>query len=311
MRIEQLEAFLAIYETGNFGQAAQECGVTQSTISRQVQALETYLGIALFHRHAKAKLTVGGELILPHIRKMAQEWKTIQEKTQELIQGKQPELCVATIHSVCAYYLPPILLKFCQIHPQVQLRVTSLGSDRALKVLRDGLVDIALVMDNRYLTTTPEMVVAPLYEEPILILMSANHPLSQYAAVSLTQLAPYAQVIFKDGYGMQRIVQQYFVTHGFDLQVAMELNTLDGFRGVIRQGNLVALLPQSALREAMQDPTLAIRKLQHNSSELIRKVVLVTTRDRLKIPTIADFFNLVLESLGESLPQLSPEYSLF
>ena len=73
---------------------------------------------------------------------------------KELLQGEQPELCVAAIHSVCAYFLPPILQQFCSTFPQVQLRVTALGSDRALKVLRDGLVDVAVVMNNKYLTAT-------------------------------------------------------------------------------------------------------------------------------------------------------------
>ena len=66
MRIEQLQAFLAITETGSFQQAARTCSCTQSTISRQIQSLEEDLGIALFHRYHQAKLTIGGERILPH-----------------------------------------------------------------------------------------------------------------------------------------------------------------------------------------------------------------------------------------------------
>jgi len=74
----------------------------------------------------------------------------------------------------------------------------------------------------------------------------------------------------------------------------MELNTLDAFRGVIRQGNLIALLPQSALQEAVLDPTLEVVSIALNSGlPLTRDVVLVTTRDRLEIPTIKNFFNLV------------------
>lgn len=45
MRLEQLQAFLAIAETGSFQGAARKCGVTQSTISRQIQALEGDLGL--------------------------------------------------------------------------------------------------------------------------------------------------------------------------------------------------------------------------------------------------------------------------
>ena len=43
MRIEQIRAFVAVSETGSFGQAAKLCGVTQSTVSRQVQNLENHL----------------------------------------------------------------------------------------------------------------------------------------------------------------------------------------------------------------------------------------------------------------------------
>ena len=318
MRIEQLEAFLAISETGNFGLAAKKCGVTQSTISRQIQALENHLGTSLFHRQARVKLTVGGEQLLPHARKICQEWKTVEGKITELLSGKQPELCVAAIHSVCAYYLPPILQKFCHSHPEVQLRVTALGSDRALKVLRDGLVDVAVVMNNPYLIKTSEMLVKTLYEEPIQILMSANHPLTQYQQVSISDLASYPQVVFKDGYGMQRMVQEYFSRHQRKLKIAMELNTLDAFRGVIRQGNLIALLPQLALREITEDSSLAVRPIttefnSYYSSGLTRQVVLVTTRDRLQIPTIADFFRLVYDSTkahtsAQNFPALTDSY---
>ncbi len=298
MRIEQIKAFLVVSETGNFGQAAKQCGVTQSTISRQVQALENHLGISLFHRQAQAKLTVGGEALLPHARRICQEWEKVEEKIEELLGGKQPELCVAAIHSVCAYYLPPILQKFCQSHPQLQLRVTALGSDRALKVLRDGLVDIALVMNNKYLTATSEMVVKHLYREPIEVLVAANHPLAEKSSLTIADLAPYPQVIFKDGYGMQRIVQDLFANNGFDLEVAMELNTLDAFRGVIRQGNLIALLPASALQESTSDSTLAVIPIELEvgtlkTTQLTREVVLVTTKDRLQIPTVKEFFDLV------------------
>ena len=90
---------------------------------------------------------------------------------------------------------------------------------------------------------------------------------------------------------MQRIVQDLFASHGFELSVAMELNTLDAFRGVIRQGNLIALLPQSALQEAVLDPTLEVVSIALNSGlPLTRDVVLVTTRDRLEIPTIKKLF---------------------
>ncbi len=303
MRLEQLQAFLAIAETGSFQQAARKCGVTQSTISRQIQALESDLGLPLLHRTTQAKLTLGGERLLPRVRKICHEWQNATAELNDLVSGKQPELCIAAIHSICSYYLPPVLQKFCHDYPDVQLRVTSLGSDRALKVLKDGLVDLAIVMNNRFLTTGPEMVVEPLYDEPIEVLMSANHPLADFDRVPWVDLVRFPQVVFKDGYGMQRLVQDRFERLGAKLQAVLEVNTLDAFRGVVRQGQLVALLPQSALVEARLDPTLAVRSLGsgnsiNDGSSITRRVVMVTTQDRLQIPPILRFWHLVRENIS-------------
>lgn len=303
MRLEQLQAFLAVAATGSFQQAAQKCGLTQSTVSRQIQSLESELGLPLFHRSAQIKLTLGGDRFLPRARKICQEWQTAVNELADLQAGKQPELCVAAIHSICAHYLPPVLHRFCQRYPEVQLRITALGSDRALKVLKDGLVDLAIVMNNRFLNNSPEMVVHPLYEEPIKVLMAANHPLACHSAIPWTELARYPQVVFKDGYGMQRIVQEQFSRRGLTLKAALELNAPDAFRGVVRQGEMIALLAESELLEAYSDPGLAIRAIADDVTAanalpdppLTRQVVVVTTSDRLQIPPIQYFFNLVSE----------------
>ena len=302
MRLEQLQTFLAIADTGSFQAAARRCGVTQSTVSRQIRALEDDLGLPLYHRTAQAKLTVGGERLLPRARRICQEWQQAVSDISDLVAGKQPELCVAGIHSVCSHLLPPIVTQFCQRYPDVQLRLTALGSDRSLKVLRDGLVDIAVVMHNPLLTSNQEMVVTPLYEEPVEVLMSASHPLSQYSTIPWAALANYPQVVFKDGYGMQRLVQAQFNEVDGELKVALELNTLDAFRGVVRQGNLVALLPQSALAESRRDTALAVRKTAQ--PELTRKVVMVTTQDRLQLPPVRHFCEMVKDLANASFKAL-------
>jgi DNA-binding transcriptional LysR family regulator len=311
MRIEQLQAFLAIAEGGNFQRAATQCGVTQSTISRQIQGLEEELGMPLFHRGNHNRLTIAGDLLLPKARRILSDWQEATSAITGLQQGLQTELCVAAIHSVCAHYLPPVLQKFCQCYPQIQLRVTSLGSDRSLKVLRDGLVDLAIVMNNSSLAQQADIVVETLYNEPIQVLMAENHPLAHCAAIPWAELARFPHVMFKDGYGMQRLVQEQFKKLGLTLNAAIELNTLDAFRGVIRQGEMIALLPRGALAESRMDPSLAVRDLAVSADvattgmPLTREVVMVTTADRLLIPPVANFWQMVRDLLVPTL-QIHP-----
>ena len=213
--------------------------------------------------------------------------------------------------------------RFCADYPKTQLRVTALGSDRALKVLRDGLIDIAIVMNNRFLTNSAEIEVIPLYEEQIAVLMAAEHPLTEYDQITLEKLANYPQVVFKDGYGMQRFVQDWFTRQNLELNTVMELNTLDAFRGVVRQGNMLALLPQGALIGSNDDPTLAIRPIAtpgvlnqgiledlDSHDNLTRQVVMVTTSDRLKIPPIAHFCNLVETTIKKQGSDVSNSVAL-
>jgi len=300
MRLEQLQAFLAVAETGSFQQAAQKRGVSQSTISRQVQSLEATVGLLLFHRQGNAKLTLGGDRLLPHARKICQSWAMAEQELIDLQSGKQTELCVAGIPSACAYQLPPILQAFSKTYPNVQLRVTTLGSDRALKVLKDGLIDIAIVMNNPFLTASSEMVVERLYEERIQLLLPANHPLSKKEVLNWRDLHNCPQVVFKEGYGLQRMVQDQFNRQGICLNAVLELNSLEAFRGVVKQGRLVALLPETFLVELTHEPELVVRSLGEPS--LTREIVLVTTSDRIQIPPIQYFCKLAAEMIQQELP---------
>ncbi len=162
-------------------------------------------------------------------------------------------------------------------------------------------MDLAIVMNNRFLTTSSEMVVDLLYREPIQVLMAANHPLTRYTQVPWTELTRYPQVVFKDGYGMQRLVQEQFQRHSLNLKPSVELNTLDGFRGMVRQGEFIALLPKSALVEVANDSSLAVRSTEEPL--LSREVVLVTTQDRMEIPPIQHFRMLVQKLIAD--PALS------
>lgn len=308
MRLDQLQAFLMVSELGSFQQAALNCGLTQSTISRQVQALEAELSCQLLHRGSPTKLTVAGELFLRRARRICLEWDLANQELAELYQGKQTELCVAAIPSVCLTGLPSLLPKFCQQYPQTQLRVTSLGSDRALKVLRDGLVDVAIIMGHRSLNPGKEWVVQVLYEEPIALLLSASHPLAQQQQIAWEQLGHYPQVVFKDGYRMRRLVEEEFSRRGVPLVVGLELNMPDAFCGVVRASQMVAIMPQSLLQTVVEDAQLVVRPLVSSPdtgtdgqcSPLQRQVVVVTTIDRLEIPPIANFFNLVADNLKSS-----------
>ncbi|ABB57272.1 LysR family transcriptional regulator [Synechococcus elongatus] len=309
MRLEQLQAALRVAETGSFQEAAQKVGCNQSTISRQVKGLEDELGIALFRRQGRMKLTAAGERLLPRLRRICQEWQTACTEIEELLTGRQTELCMAIADSIGGCYLPAVLNRFQQQWPSIHLRVSTLGSDRALKVLRDGLIDLAIVMDSPTLTTSAGLVVDLLLEEEVQVLLSVDHPLADQKAIAWEQLSHVPQVVFKDGYGMQRLVEQRFRELGLELNSCLELNSLDSFRGVVREGYWLALLPQAALVDARHDPRLVIRPTAE--PRLTRRIKLVIPEEQLSLPPVRHFRQLCREAMTAELCDFKTLSQLF
>ena len=119
----QLKSFVAIAETGTFGQAAATVNRTQSALSLQIKKLEEQLGCMLFDRNGrKVTLTPQGEIFLGYARRMIQlQWEAYSRLREPDIEG---EIRFGTPEDFATHYLPDVLASFRQHHPRVKLNVT-------------------------------------------------------------------------------------------------------------------------------------------------------------------------------------------
>jgi DNA-binding transcriptional LysR family regulator len=118
----QLKSFIAIAETGTFGQAAATVNRTQSALSLQIKKLEEQLGCTMFDRTSrKVTLTPEGEIFLGYARRMLQlQWEAFSRLREPNIAG---EIRFGTPEDFATHYLPDVLASFRQHHPRVQLKV--------------------------------------------------------------------------------------------------------------------------------------------------------------------------------------------
>lgn len=118
----QLKSFIAIAETGTFGQAALTVNRTQSALSLQIKKLEEQLGCSLFDRSGRrVVLTQQGELFLGYARRLIQlQWEAFSRLREPDVEG---EIRFGTPEDFATHYLPDVLASFRQHHPRVQLKV--------------------------------------------------------------------------------------------------------------------------------------------------------------------------------------------
>jgi DNA-binding transcriptional LysR family regulator len=139
----QLKSFVAIAETGTFGQAASMVNRTQSALSLQIKKLEQQLGCNLFDRTSrKVSLTPQGEIFLGYAKRIIQlQWEAISRLREPDIEG---EIRFGTPEDFATHYLPDVLASFRQHHPRVQLNVKC---DLTLNLIEDfhrGEYDVIL-----------------------------------------------------------------------------------------------------------------------------------------------------------------------
>jgi DNA-binding transcriptional LysR family regulator len=141
-----IQAFLAVVEHGAVARAAEALGATQPTLSRQIAALETEIGAALFTRGARGSvLTAAGQALVQPAMQMQAAAHLLQLAASGQSQSLKGTVRITASENTCTYLLPPILSSLRQKFPDIQLELVA---NNALDNLLERDADIAIRMSK-------------------------------------------------------------------------------------------------------------------------------------------------------------------
>jgi LysR family hydrogen peroxide-inducible transcriptional activator len=177
MEMQQLRYVVAVARTGNFSRAAEQCHVSQPSLSQQIQKLEDELGERLFDRMKReVKLTSHGETFLRRAVRILEEVDAAKREAtdaQDLLRGT---LTIGVLPTIAPYLLPDTLAKFTEKFPGVEIVVQEDTTARLLKLAHGYEIDFALasqpIQDAR-------LEVRELFTEELLLALPPGHPLTR------------------------------------------------------------------------------------------------------------------------------------
>ncbi len=147
MDLKSLKMFTHLSQSLHFGKTAETNHVSTSTLSRSIQRLEEEVGTSLLHRDNRTVvLTEAGKQFQKYAEQQLEQWQVLQltlNQKQEKLQGKLHIYCSVT----AAYsHLPPLLERFRQQHPLVEIVLTTGDAADAFEQVQQQLVDIAIAV---------------------------------------------------------------------------------------------------------------------------------------------------------------------
>ena len=272
MEIRQLEAFLAIADTGSFTAAGERANLTQSTISQQIKGLEEELGESLFVRGGRGvRLTAAGEQLLPHARIVLDALDEIGALFSGPGRLPRGRLRVGAASMATAYLFAPLYERFIATHPFVQLlaRATT-TTDETIRQVLSGEIDVGFVAVP---TSAPALEVEHIAADEIVLVVGRNHPWAGRGSVAPTDLEGVPMIAFERGMSHRRTMDELFAEVGVSPSIVSETNDPQMVKSLVEIGLGIALIPRWAVATDVASGRLDVVALEGYS--LVRNVDMI------------------------------------
>ena len=299
MLLTQIEGFVEIARQGNMRRAAHALSISQPALTARIQALEEELGAALFRRtHSGMVLTPVGHAFLPHAQRAIEAIRSGGALVREFEHGVIGELALAVAPAVSAYVLPELLARFTERHPNVRLLVRTGHSEEILELVVRGEVELGIGRQLR----DPRVRSRPLYEDELLLVARPDHPLAIAGSVDVAEIRHAQLILFDRTSSYYDLTNALFRVAGVVPRGVTEVDNIEAARRMVERGLGVALLPGTAIADALSGGSL--REIELAGAEPIRRRIVAIERvgGRPSSEFVATMWKL-LDQIPELIPR--------
>lgn len=295
MEMHQLRYVVAVARAGTFSRAAEQCHVSQPSLSQQIQKLENELGERLFHRlKREAKLTPHGESFLRRAVRILEEADAARREAadaQNLLRGT---LTIGVLPTIAPYLLPDALADFTEKFPGVDLVIQEDTTARLLKLALACEIDVAVAS-----LPIPggQFEVKELFSEELLLALPPGHVLTKKMRVPVTALEGQPLIVMKEGHCLGDQVLGFCDRRDVKSKIIFRSAQLETIQALVSAGMGISLIPHMAA-QSDRDDLPEYRSLQAPRPE--RTIVAVWPKQRTPSRAADEFLKMVTSRFGRS-----------
>lgn len=241
-------ALQKIIELGGFTKAADALGYTQSSISQMIASLENELGIKLLTRSRHGvKLTIEGAELFPFIERSIYQYRSMQEKANEIKGIETGIIRVGIISSVTCHWMPQLINGFKEEYPNVQFLFHQGDYTLIPEWIASGQIDFGFV--NPLAGTNLKTKTVKSGE--MLAVLPKNHPLAKKKSIQLQDIAAEPYILLEEGHYSEPMAA--FEAAGIQPNIQYTIHDDYAIMMMVEPGLGVSILAELILRRTNYD----------------------------------------------------------
>ena len=279
---------VACVQTGSLTAAARSAHLALAAASRRIRELESALGEVLFERHPRGlHPTAAGRVFVKHGLTLLQTMEQLHGELTDLRRGTARHIRLCASSAAISQFLPPLLARYGQQHPQVHLDLEEQVSQAVVSALREGRADVAVFVEG---PDTAGLDTRFFRSDELVLILPAGHAL----AASKTALA-FADALDEEfisltaGAAMLQQQQQAALALNRPLKLRMQVRSFDAVCHMVASGLGIALLPKGANLPFIKSRKLAWRPLADAWAQRRLLVATVAGQPDAGIQSLVDF----------------------
>jgi len=266
--------FLMLTQYRQFAEAAENENISQSSLSKQIKALEDEVGTKLFKRTSKGvELTQAGKEFYTFAETSLDAKRNMMLNISAQMEAQSKTTTVGIMPVMTSYGIAELLSDFRKEYPQFNLRVMEKNTREIVRMLAGNALNMALI--GTKLADLDKYHEYSLEKDPIILAIAEDHPLAQYEILDLKQLEDEPFIQLENSIGINRIVVDGCKEAGFAPNIAYTCNVVPSALSMVKEGLGVLLFTSKGINVF---DTSGI-KLLRLRDQLFGDLVLVTSKE--------------------------------
>lgn len=295
---------VACAQTGSLTAAARDSHLALAAASRRIRELEAALGDALFERHTRGLLpTAAGRVFVKHGLTLLQTMEQLGAELADLRRGIARHIRLCASSAAISQFLPPLLARYGQLHPQVHVDLEEQVSEAVVSTLREGRADVAVFVEG---PDTAGLATRLFRNDELVLVLPSTHRLAGLKTpLAFVDTLDEEWISLTAGAAMLQKQQQAALAANRPLKLRMQVRSFDAVCHMVASGLGIAVLPKGASLPIVKTMKLGWRPLSDAWAQ--RRLLVATTAGQsdAAVASLADFL-VEPFGLGTSKAKIGP-----